>query len=314
MPRGRSPATAGSPRRSRPVRPARPCGLPRRTRRARPRRPRDARGGVGRRRDVLRHLDPCAVARLPQSSSSGRRATARAAPSRSRCTAPRRGARCPARSASHSTTKAMAATPIRSTVARFVVTASAQRLLARRRARGGTRPPNPPTARRPTRRARRHRRRSMPTRLAHVGRPDRYARTATMTRPMRISVVRPRKSLITASITVRTAPARSASAMPDTTAFDDGVDRQAREQERDDRPDREVDQHPPAASRQPQGERDEGEAHDDEDDDDDVERPDVGLVGQQPVGGHQLDGPEIGRQGDPERGRQTTGQDARRFG
>ena len=92
-----------------------------------------------------------------------------------------------------------------------------------------------------------------------------------------------------------------------------GADGKSRDQERDDRADAEVDQHPASIPRQPQRERDEGDAQDDEQDDDQIEDADDRASRLQPVGGHQLDRPEVGRERHTERGLEALGERLGRF-
>ena len=68
-----------------------------------------------------------------------------------------------------------------------------------------------------------------------------------------------------------------------------------RKEEGDDRADTEVDEHPASIASQPDRERDEDHAQDDEEDHDQVEDANDRLGGDQAVGRHELDRPEVGR-------------------
>ena len=122
-------------------------------------------------------------------------------------------------------------------------------------------------------------------------------------------MVRLRRSSSVASTSARTAPATSPSAMPLDDRVLDRSDHGPREQERDDRPDREEDHHPPALPRQPEGERHEGDRENDQQDHQQVEDPHRRLRREQPVGGHQLDRPERRRERDVEGGVEALGED-----
>ena len=92
----------------------------------------------------------------------------------------------------------------------------------------------------------------------------------------------------------------------------DAVDRQPGDQERDERADAQVDDHPATIAREPQRERHEHDGQDDHGDDDDVERLDGAPGGEEAVRLDQLDRPEVRRQGHPERSLEPLGEHVRR--